>query len=429
VVNPWLRSIQQYILLTLVAKATNIIKMLPKQMFSYYTTGIFTVFVFFSISVYSQNVIGGSSGDPTAILDLQSTEKGLIIPRMSTEQRTAINNPASGLMIFNTSLQCLELNVGSPEQPFWSCLMITKPLKSIACSGVVTNDQLFVGRYTNRVTFTIPYEGGNGLPYSSQSFTAEGVTGLVATLSPGIFEPQDGRLHFTIIGTPSEQGTASFQITVGGQTCVINVVVETPPANVCGAYVAEGLWKQFMCHNLGANTSADPFEPSWELNGDYYQWGRVDVAAAGPSGPMATQANAGAIIGWINTYSSNGAWSDLTKTVNDPCPSGFRLPTITQWQGVLNNPLNTKTDIGTNWTESATNYSTGFLFGNALYLPAAGYRNNSNGILYNRGFNGNYWSSSQNSSNSAGYLYFNNTIDTTFNTALIDGISLRCIAE
>ena len=43
-----------------------------------------------------------SSTDTTAVLILESTSKGILIPRMTSAQRTAINNPANGLLVFQT---------------------------------------------------------------------------------------------------------------------------------------------------------------------------------------------------------------------------------------------------------------------------------------------------------------------------------------
>ena len=45
----------------------------------------------------------GSSPDPSAILDVKSTNKGVLIPRMTTAQRTAIAAPATGLLVYDTS--------------------------------------------------------------------------------------------------------------------------------------------------------------------------------------------------------------------------------------------------------------------------------------------------------------------------------------
>src|SRR5690606_7866254 len=50
----------------------------------------------------------GLSPDASAILDVNSTNKGLLIPRMTTTERDAINNPVMSLLIFNTDTKCYE---------------------------------------------------------------------------------------------------------------------------------------------------------------------------------------------------------------------------------------------------------------------------------------------------------------------------------
>ena len=44
----------------------------------------------------------GTDPDGSAMLDVQSTDKGMLVPRMTTAQRTAISIPATGLMVFDT---------------------------------------------------------------------------------------------------------------------------------------------------------------------------------------------------------------------------------------------------------------------------------------------------------------------------------------
>ena len=72
----------------------------------------------------------GSSPDSSAILDIQSTNKGVIFPRLSTWQIRTIPGPATGLMVFN--MDSLELYIytgdcwesvrnASDTIPKWNC--------------------------------------------------------------------------------------------------------------------------------------------------------------------------------------------------------------------------------------------------------------------------------------------------------------------
>ncbi|HIB37251.1 MAG TPA: hypothetical protein EYO36_06750, partial [Mesonia sp.] len=48
--------------------------------------------------------IGTTSPDSSSILDISSTNSGVLIPRMTTAQRLAISNPSSGLLVFDTDV-------------------------------------------------------------------------------------------------------------------------------------------------------------------------------------------------------------------------------------------------------------------------------------------------------------------------------------
>ena len=61
--------------------------------------------LFFAIFGKAQNVAinnDGSNADSSSILDIKSSSKGLLIPRMLTAQRNAIATPALGLMVYDT---------------------------------------------------------------------------------------------------------------------------------------------------------------------------------------------------------------------------------------------------------------------------------------------------------------------------------------
>jgi len=63
---------------------------------------------------YLGNVgVGTSSPNTTSILDLTSTTKGFLLPRMTTAQRNAIASPANGLQVYDTDLAAIYLYNGS----------------------------------------------------------------------------------------------------------------------------------------------------------------------------------------------------------------------------------------------------------------------------------------------------------------------------
>ena len=55
----------------------------------------------------------GSTAHTSAMLDVKSTDKGVLIPRMTTAQRTAISSPATGLQVYDTDLNLLFYYNGS----------------------------------------------------------------------------------------------------------------------------------------------------------------------------------------------------------------------------------------------------------------------------------------------------------------------------
>jgi len=64
----------------------------------------FTAFVLLNASSQTGSIgIGTSNPNGSAALEIQSTTKGLLIPRMSTIQRNAITSPATGLLVFDNT--------------------------------------------------------------------------------------------------------------------------------------------------------------------------------------------------------------------------------------------------------------------------------------------------------------------------------------
>jgi len=232
-------------------------------------------------------------------------------------------------------------------------------------------------------------------------------------------------------------------------TTAVSIDSSSEVIDECGAYVAPGVWKKFDCYNLaaiGKTTGDDPFTPSWRLIGGYWQWGRkgpnssqwydtnTSNFAHGPTGFEWSEANDDDINGG-DTNAPDGSWSDASKTANDPCSDGYRIPTESQWQGVIDN--NTQSLVGT-WSNSSINYSAAIFFGDDLMLPAAGYRTPTpyGRSLIGRGYVGVYWSSTSfywpDTENDALNLDFRNVFGIMGSVTVSErtiGLSVRCIAE
>jgi len=103
-------------------------------------------------------------------------------------------------------------------------LPTTPTVTSLNCAGATTTAGTVNTAYSG--TATIPYTGGNGVAYTTgTAIQSTTVTGLTATLQPGVLANGNGNITYSISGTPTAAGTASFAISFGGQTCTLNITI------------------------------------------------------------------------------------------------------------------------------------------------------------------------------------------------------------
>ena len=91
-----------------------------------YTLLFFILPLFYSTALMGQVGIGTSTPDPSAILQVESTNKGVLPPQVSlvsVNDNTTIVNPAKGLVVMNTAGTLdgsgLYINTGTTTSPQW----------------------------------------------------------------------------------------------------------------------------------------------------------------------------------------------------------------------------------------------------------------------------------------------------------------------
>ena len=258
------------------------------------------------------------------------------------------------------------------------------------------------------------------VPYALHAKTAESVTGGITETDPSVpIGTQIGEMQYW-------NGTAWVTVAAGNGGQMLSFVGGVPtwttvvgPTDVYNPATSK-IW---MNRNLGASQVATSSTDA-AAYGDLYQWGRAtdghESRTSGTTATLATSDTPGhgnfittgsSPYDWRSPQNDN-LWQGVSGT-NNPCPSGYRLPTEAEWNAER-----------TSWS---SNNAAG-AFTSPLKLPVAGLRLSSNGSLNDVGSFGFYWSSTVAGTLSRG-LYFNGSdaYMTSFYRAI--GFSVRCLKD
>ena len=226
---------------------------------------------------------------------------------------------------------------------------VNAPVGSITalnCNSATNNGTLTAGTASSGVNSSVPYTGGNGGSYNSQTVSSTGVTGLTASLTAGNFANGAGSLTYTITGTPSAAGTASFALNIGGQNCTLNLtvnagsgIVSNPGAGVTYGgvnypTVVLGNGQEWMAQNL--NTTQYNDGTAIPLVTDQNQWAANynNVTTL----PMMCWYNNDQATYTANTFGALYNWYAVSPTTNgnrNVCPTGWHVPSDADWNTLI----------------------------------------------------------------------------------------------
>jgi hypothetical protein len=121
----------------------------------------------------------GNPPDPSSMLDVSSSDKGVLLSRMTEAQRDNIASPAFGLLVFNTTTNCLNIWVGSWRELCGDCTFDAPQASS--------NAPVCIGSTLNLFATTIPgaiysWTGPDGFTSSDQNPVIANISALNAGL-------------------------------------------------------------------------------------------------------------------------------------------------------------------------------------------------------------------------------------------------------
>jgi hypothetical protein len=392
------------------------------------------ILTFPSLYSYAQVSINtdGSLPDNSAMLDVKSTVKGVLLPRMTLVQRNAITSPAAGLTIFQTdNTPGIYFNSGSSGSPIW-VMAGSGSFWSLGGNTGTTVGTNFLGTTDARplmfkvnnqkagyIDYALPFNAGFG--YQTLNSITSGIDNTaignyaLPVNTTGYSNTANG--YATLFNN-----TTGYQNTANGQGALYyNTVGSNNIATGFGALVSNttgnsntvsGAWALY--NNVAGNAGvAIGFNSQANANNQATSWDNTNTSIGyqsllGSATPANNTGTGNTAIGRDALYSNNTGYSNIA---------------IGMSALFSNTTGGSSTAIGMNALFSNTtgmyNTATGF---NSLMSNTTGVENTANGYQSLMNNTSGFWNTatgheallmngigSQNTANGFEALYYNNT--------------------
>ena len=318
----------------------------------YFLPMLLIVQLLFGTKIYAQNIAINATGglpDGSAMLDISSTNKGFLAPRMTTTQQNAIPLPAAGLLLFNTTDNVFKVNTGTPASPIWTPLLFSGGSGSISSVNGLTNTTQLFATGTTGSDFGI---NSTGSTHTFNIPTASATNrGALSAADWTTFNGKQTALGFTPYNATNPSGYISSSSIAGATDATI-----TTPANgqLLQYNISTGKWVNTTPSFLSSYTETDPVVKA--INGIVKSNGTtISAAVAGtdyvtPSGSItgnaATVTTNANLTGPITSIGNATSIASQTGTGSTFVMSAS--PTLT------GTPLAPTAIAGTNTTQIAT---------------------------------------------------------------------------
>ena len=379
-----------------------------------------------SVFLQAQDAVRKIGNNPltieeTAALEVESTTKGFILPRMTETQREAITNPANGLMVFDTTTQLI----------YYYDLPSTS-WKRLETALDFNLKSTFTTTYNFRVTINNKSKSSMTITFSTSDIKLSGVTGASITAVDDTSEtilPQGSHtINYTVSYGSAPATDASLTLKAEYEYDFVTTSSTSNVSSFNGRFygtVKTSTGKTWLDRNLGATQVATSLADAASY-GDLYQWGRgtdghqIRTSISVADGVTSSTPTPGHGYFIPNTNTPNdwiipqnpSLWQGVNG-INNPCPSGFRLPS--------------ETELEAERLAFTSNNAAG-AFASPLKLAAAGLRSYTNSAIFSAGSAGYYWTSTVADSYQSRVFIMSSSVNFS-SLVRAYGLSVRCIKD